>query len=173
MRAEAFEHDASRQPLCSYCTRRIIFHWSSFQLGDGTPVEGSDRLDSVRGEVGHLAFVAGYADIRGQERVERGDLVDVAVGDVKDARHAPMVRRVTERCQRSDTALLACNPGRCPRSSACMSSQIRVAVYVEIGYNVGIMGDSGPQESSQLPGQAQPPSDRERLPERQPHVPFP
>jgi hypothetical protein len=44
---------------------------------------------------------------------------------------------------------------------------------VEIGYNVGIMQDPEPQGSSQPPQQAQRQSDRERLPERQPHVPFP
>jgi len=62
---------------------------------------------------------------------------------------------------------------RCSLLSASNEQAIRVAICVEIGYNVGTMGDPEPQENSQLPRQPEPQSGAEHVPERQPSVPFP
>jgi len=55
-----------------------------------------------------------------------------------------------------------------------MSRQnVRVAICVEISYNVGIVGDPDLQGSSELPPHAQPQAGGQPVPERQPNVPFP
>jgi hypothetical protein len=51
------------------------------QLGECAPVEVGEGGEALGRQVGQPVILAGDADVGGADRVERGPLVDVLVGD--------------------------------------------------------------------------------------------